>query len=245
MSKMSKIYITSDFHFFHENIMTYCDRYSPRFGSIIEYQNALVEYLADLLGENDILFFLGDLALSAQKSVAGCKDLLAKIKCKNMHFVRGNHDKWLQNADIYECGFKSIREYLLLGETLFCHYPLDGPFGEYGNYKLHKHLWDMFYQNPLIKKVIHGHIHNAALKPRLNVEYINVCVDKNKDKFNVLEFTEVAYADFKAILESKKDAFKFSEKTQKFVPFEMNFAGNYNKKSESIAKQIKSIKSKI
>ena len=218
MPATPKVWITSDFHFFHENVMIYSDRYSDEFHNINDYQNALMSHLASFVKKDDIFLFLGDIALSKDKSVQGCKDLISLLECENKHFIRGNHDKWLQNADIYAMGFKSVRDYLKIDRLLICHYPLcaDGE-GEYAcerRYKIHEHLWDKFYKNPAITKIIHGHTHNNAYKGFANVEYVNVSVDKDKGVFNVLEFTDIAYDEFKAMLE-KQGVCEFSTKQGK------------------------------
>lgn len=216
-SKKGKIYISSDFHFCHENVMKYSDRYSEKFHNIQEYQNALMAHLASFIKADDIFLFLGDLSLGPGKSVQVCKDLLAVLKCDNMHFIRGNHDKWLSNVDLYSMGFKSVRDYLQIDDLLICHYPLNGAYGEFGqSYKQHKHLWDMFYQNDSVRRVIHGHIHNSTLLGIEGIEYINVSVDKNKDKFNVYEFTDIDYDDFKAMLKkSGVNTFSLKQKSKK------------------------------
>lgn len=211
-----RIYISSDFHFCHENAMRYSDRYSQRFHNIQEYQSALMEHLASFVKPDDIFLFLGDLSLGPGKSVQVCKNLLSVLKCDNIHFIRGNHDKWLTNLDLYGMGFRSVRDYLLIDDLLICHYPLADAYGEFGQYKMHKFLWDMFYQNPVVRRVIHGHIHNAVLRGIEGVEYVNVSVDKDKDKFNVYEFKDIDYDKFKTMLKkSGVSKFKRSQKGKK------------------------------
>ena len=163
-----------------------------------------------------LFLFLGDLSLGPGKSVQVCKDLLSVLKCDNMHFIRGNHDKWLANLDLYGMGFHSVRDYLLIDDLLICHYSLADAHGEFGQYKMHKFLWDMFYQNPVVRRVIHGHIHNATFSGAEGVEYVNVSVDKDKDKFNVYEFKDIDYDEFKTMLKkSGVSKFKHSQKGKK------------------------------
>ena len=88
MPATPKVWISSDFHFFHENVMIYSDRYSDEFHNINDYQNALMSHLASFVKKDDIFLFLGDIALSKDKSVQGCKDLLSVLECENMHFIR-------------------------------------------------------------------------------------------------------------------------------------------------------------
>lgn len=209
---MSKIYLTSDFHFFHENVMTYCDRYTPDRTCIEDWSNDLIYFLNGFIKEDDILLYLGDLALSRDKTLDGCKSWLDMIKCEK-HFIRGNHDKWLSDTDILWLGFKTVRDYLRVDNTLFCHYSFDYPYGTFGQYKFHEYLWDLFYDNKNIHKFYHGHCHNTPLR---NCEYkegrvfvgdaelINCCIDKDPKNFNVVEL-DFNFDTFKEILNSGKN----------------------------------------
>ena len=202
-----KLYVTSDFHISHENIMRYCDRYTDSRVSINHYISDLFYFLKGLLKPEDVLLFIGDLACSKDKSINECKRLLELLSCEK-HFIRGNHDNWLSDDDLGKIGFNSVRDYLLVNETLFCHYPLDTAYGVFGQYSRHKYLWERFYQNPRIKKIIHGHIHNS---PRAmtqdGIERINVSIDAKKSGFTILEFKDYSPETIKGFLNSGSSEF--------------------------------------
>lgn len=181
------IYLTSDTHFYHDNVMVYAKRHSK---NIDKYIYGLIDYL-QFIKDDDILLFLGDLALSKRKTFENCKRLVQRIHGQK-HFIRGNHDKWLKDEDILAMGFLSVQDYILLGDTLFCHYPFaDNEF----TYKKPKHdyLWELFYENPSIKTIYHGHIHDGHIHnddkttKGYKVERINCCVDKNHEGYNVVK----------------------------------------------------------
>ena len=208
------IYITSDFHLFHENIMKYCNRYTPDRPDVQAYMNDLFYYLGNLLKEEDTLIYLGDLACSSEKSLEGCKKYLSLLKCEK-HFIRGNHDKWLSNDDLVGLGFNSIRDYLRIYDILLCHYSLSSPYGTFGRPEMHKYVWDKFYENPEIHRIYHGHNHNTPLfstevdkGKRFKkydgyvVEFVNCCIDKNPSNFNVIHFTEFNEDFLKEVLNS-------------------------------------------
>ena len=203
--------------------MTYCNRFTPDRTCIEEYQDDLFYYLSNLFKPEDTLIYLGDLACSREKSLEGCKKYLNLLKCEK-HFIRGNHDNWLSNEDILSLGFKSCRDYIRIDNTLICHYSLDVPYGTFGQYKRHEYLWNLFYENPNIHKIYHGHNHNSPLrgservdgktiirknspKGEILMEYVNCCIDKIPYEFNVVEFKDYHSDTLKNILRSNKCEF--------------------------------------
>lgn len=180
------VYVSSDFHFFHNNIHKYTNRHS---NCNDEYICGLIYHLKNIK-ESDILIFLGDLACSTRKSVQKCKYLMDFINCKKI-FIRGNHDYWLTNDDIKWIGFEIVEDYLLFGDTLFCHYPFDSD-KPYANYGKHNYLWDLFCNNPKIKTIYCGHTHNTNPHKDDNTLRINCCVDFHKQGYNIVPITDKA-----------------------------------------------------
>lgn len=76
------IYLISDTHFNHTNIIKYCDR---PFINVVEMNQTLVNNWNNTVKDNDIVLFLGDFAF---KEVATWKEQLKG----NITFIRGNHD---------------------------------------------------------------------------------------------------------------------------------------------------------
>jgi len=88
---MQKIYFTADTHFGHENIMEFTKR---PFTSIQEHDETLIDNINNVAGKRDFLYHLGDFCFgpTARQQVTFAKEILAKIRCKNIHLILGNHD---------------------------------------------------------------------------------------------------------------------------------------------------------
>lgn len=88
---MITTFFTADTHFNHENIL----KFTPRpFSSIDEHDEELIENINSRVGKRDVLYHLGDFcfAPTARKQTMLAKEILSKIKCKNIHLIVGNHD---------------------------------------------------------------------------------------------------------------------------------------------------------
>ena len=84
---MSKKFYTADTHFFHKNILVYCQR---NFSSIEEHDATLIENWNKKVGKNDTIYILGDFSISTNNEV-----ITNYAKQLNGHkiLIRGNHDK--------------------------------------------------------------------------------------------------------------------------------------------------------
>jgi calcineurin-like phosphoesterase family protein/2'-5' RNA ligase len=80
-----EIFLISDTHFDHENIIRYCHR---PFKSVTEMNKTLVDRWNSKVGKDDTVYFMGDLTLEREKLDYWLGKLNGKIK-----FIRGNHDK--------------------------------------------------------------------------------------------------------------------------------------------------------
>lgn len=102
---MSKVrFFTSDHHFGHKNILKYQER---PFSSVSEMDEALVDAWNKVVGDDDIVYHLGDFTLGdLDKSKAYFKKLKGMI-----HVVPGGHDQWLMN-------FKADRDVILSASGL-------------------------------------------------------------------------------------------------------------------------------
>jgi len=80
------IYFTSDTHFGHQNIISYCGR---PFSSVEEMDFELVNRWNKLVHPDDTVYHLGDFALTDKRGV------VARLRQLSGHIVliRGNHDR--------------------------------------------------------------------------------------------------------------------------------------------------------
>lgn len=81
------IYLTSDLHIHHANIIKYCNR---PFASIDAMNVGLIKNINDTVGANDTLCILGDITFSKDPKVWA--DLRSQINCNNIDVCGGNHD---------------------------------------------------------------------------------------------------------------------------------------------------------
>ncbi len=128
------LYFTSDHHFWHSNIIRFCNR---PFGSVEEMNEVLIQKWNDLVGPEDEVYYLGDFSMAA-RPVEVYTTRLNGIK----YLVPGNHDfchsynkqsrtperhaRWIQQYQ--DWGWTVLAEQMLLtipdlGEIKLCHLP--------------------------------------------------------------------------------------------------------------------------
>ena len=85
--EVGKIWLTSDTHFFHENILKYCNR---PFGSVEEMNEALVKNWNSVVKPEDHVYHLGDFCFG---NVAKWNWCLEPGRLNgHIHLILGNHD---------------------------------------------------------------------------------------------------------------------------------------------------------
>lgn len=137
----SIIYVTSDHHFFHNEIISCFDR---PFNSIEEMTEKMIKSWDNIVSPNDIVIHLGDLAFAGNK---GIHWLRSKLNGE-IHIIVGNHDKY---SILKRNGFIVYDDMIKIGNLLFTHYPIDK-------------ITNPYYVN------VHGHIHNnKTYGRRINV----------------------------------------------------------------------------
>ena len=130
------IFFLADTHFHHKNICSatsvWEDENSTRkFGSLEAMNTTLLQNINFCVGENDILFHLGDFSFQGVDNIKYFRDL---INCKNIHLILGNHDQNIANNRETTCGiptqtlFTSVQTYLEIEinkiPVVLSHYPL-------------------------------------------------------------------------------------------------------------------------
>lgn len=132
------IFVTSDLHFGHSNIIKFCNR---PFANVEEMNEALIDNINSKVGVNDELYHLGDFAF------LHFDDLIAirkQIKCRNLHMILGNHDKphYFHNEHFTSVAhFKELRVAKMMFSMF--HYPMLS--------------WNYYYSNHSYQ--LHGHNH--------------------------------------------------------------------------------------
>jgi calcineurin-like phosphoesterase family protein len=156
------IFITSDNHFFHKNILQYCQR---PFKDVLEMNQTMIDNWNSVVTKDDLVFHLGDFCLCCNnQQLRELRDSLNG----SIILIPGNHDHptRLQNFNIFV--FDSLYSEgvnILNNNLIFSHRP----------------LWKI----PDGKVNVHGHIHDKPSYGR----YLNVSVDVAN--FTPISFEEV------------------------------------------------------
>lgn len=106
-SKEQKIWFTSDTHYWHKN-MTYGvsvwqnkEENCRMFDTTKEMSDHIVDQINKYVGEDDILFHLGDWSFGGINNIWNFRK---RIKCKNIHLIWGNHDHHItKNKELPNC----------------------------------------------------------------------------------------------------------------------------------------------
>lgn len=179
------IYFSSDHHFYHSKILTYCNR---PFKCASEAAEVMLERWNSTVKSNDSIYYLGDLAFLSKSQM---KRFVPKLNGK-IHIVQGNHDYYVNKPGIAE-RFEWVKNYFDLtiqdpeakgGKQLIvlCHYPLLS--------------WrNMSYWTWML----HGHCHSSINNVNEKIKRLDVGVDN----FN---FYPVSYEQVKQIMQKKENS---------------------------------------
>ncbi|MDH2998723.1 hypothetical protein A1D22_11245 [Pasteurellaceae bacterium LFhippo2] len=148
-----KVFFTSDLHFHHQNIMKFSPTFRP-FNSVDEMNEYLIEYWNNTVGENDIVYNLGDFSFSP--NLDRIVNILKRLNGEH-HFILGNHDPIIEEKRVIFLNtkkadgkplFSSIQDYkrvkLASGKmAMLFHYPIwEWQDCHKGAYMLHGHIHD-------------------------------------------------------------------------------------------------------
>lgn len=163
LNKGQRLWFTSDTHYNHGNICTATTQWiNPvtcrEFESLEKMNAHLVGNINEKVGENDILFHLGDWSFGGFEQIELFRN---QIVCKNVHIITGNHDHHIESdKEGIQSIFSSVNKYLnlvvkwnvgtpLMGEQRFAlmHFPIAS--------------WDNMARGAIH---LHGHVHFEADK---------------------------------------------------------------------------------
>ena len=98
------VWFTSDLHLGHENIIEHQGR---PFRDAEHMAQALIANINSVVLQRDTLYILGDFTMKVNGKEAA--RLRHRINCREVHLVRGNHDKKWQGET---CPFSTVSDYL-------------------------------------------------------------------------------------------------------------------------------------
>ena len=148
-----KIYIISDTHFNHKNIIDYCNR---PFKDINEMNNTIIDNWNKYVKKEDIVYHLGDFFLGSKFDL---KDIVDRLN-GTIYLIRDNHDRL------------TVKSYEDYGIIVLKNAPII--MDDYKIMLSHRPLPDTMIKDGYIN--IHGHIHQNKLEDT----YDNNLFDKNK-----------------------------------------------------------------
>lgn len=104
-----RTYITSDLHWGHKNILSFCPVTRARFRGDVDYMNqAMIKEWNDLIMPEDTTYILGDVAFLPSLKAIEIMNSLNGTKI----LVIGNHDRKLLNDPVFRRCFKEVHHYL-------------------------------------------------------------------------------------------------------------------------------------
>lgn len=183
----SKVFFTSDTHFFHDNILKFCNR---PFANVEEMNNYIIEKWNEKVPEDGIVYHLGDFGFGTTSRLVY---LLRKLNGE-IHLITGNHDRKQLKDRVFETSFASVAQqrYIYVEDQAMYlnHCPLLCFDGVYRS----KPTWQLF-----------GHVHSGPNSqdgldiPRLEMLFptqYDVGVDNNN-------FTPISFYEIKDIINKR------------------------------------------
>ena len=103
----SRIFVTSDIHFYHKNIMKYCPESRGHFSNVEEMNRAIIQNWNNKVSAQDQVYILGDVCFSSAKDAATMMNMLNG----NKFLIRGNHDSSQVKSADFKQKFAWVRDY--------------------------------------------------------------------------------------------------------------------------------------
>lgn len=156
----NKLFFASDHHFFHENVAK-----KRCFNSVEEMNEMIISSHNNSVLKDDIVFFLGDVALFNRKSRPAQRELFTDVLNRLngiKYFIRGNHDHdfWFK-ANSYELHDSAMinvvedSQHIYLSHYAHITWPLS-----------HRKAWHL-----------HGHSHGSLIYPYPDDKILDVSID--------------------------------------------------------------------
>ena len=147
-------WLTSDTHFFHANILKYCNR---PFKDVAEMNEELIKRWNAVVGKNDIVHHLGDFCFGRKENII---EIFPKLNGK-IDIVLGNHDHH-KIGFYYDVGFHRVYDRPVVVRNFFMlsHAPMEWVDNEgvYANF--------------------YGHVHDSQVYRTVTPRSVCVCVER-------------------------------------------------------------------
>lgn len=138
-------FITSDIHFSHKNIMTFCPVTRARFKGDVDFMNEeIIREWNAIVTPRDHTYILGDVAFCNAETAVKFMKRLNGMKT----LIVGNHDKKLIKTREFEDCFIDVQDYYSINvdgtKVIMFHYPIAE--------------WDQMHRGSVH---FHGHVHGG------------------------------------------------------------------------------------
>jgi calcineurin-like phosphoesterase family protein len=122
-------FFTGDEHYWHKNIITYCNR---PFSSVEEMNERMIYNSNSAVKEGDIVIHAGDFALCSEEEAG---KIIKRLNGRHV-FLNGDHDRWMGKKRSWD-----IRYYKMENESIIvCHYCMRTWFkSHYNSWHLYAH----------------------------------------------------------------------------------------------------------
>lgn len=146
------IYVTADQHYFHRNVIKYCNR---PYKDENEMNKGLMKNHNSIVSKDDTVYHLGDVAMLGKERIMKLEKVIKGLNGIH-HLILGNHDE--NHAFTYlKVGFATVHTALWVEEFILLHDPAHAVAVDRN------------------QKILCGHIHDLAKFPAPNI--LNVGVD--------------------------------------------------------------------
>jgi len=141
------IYFTADHHFGHKNIIRHCNR---PFGTADVMDEALIANWNGTVRRNDDVYILGDFTM---RPTVEAHEYVSRLNGRK-YFIRGNHDRFLNDYELYKSDFVWVKDYHVLRTEghrfVLFHFPILE--------------WDQYFRGAIH---LYGHVHNNESSAKL------------------------------------------------------------------------------
>lgn len=144
---MSKVYVISDTHFNHRNIIDYTTRINYLDSKdIVAMEEMIVERWNSVVTENDIVYHLGDFGFGGKEMFTR---LVGRLKGR-IRLLLGNHDPKKSQRWYLDAGFDRVYEFPFILDKWFImsHAPIPYLTEVMPYINIHGHTHDECYANP-------------------------------------------------------------------------------------------------
>lgn len=121
---MGEIFVTSDLHLNHVNILKYEPKSRP-FQSVAEMNSKIIKNYNDMVKEGDTVFILGDFILG---DTSETEKIISQFKTGSIKLVPGNHDTDKKLEICAKNGIEILPQLIDFKRGkrgfVFCHYPM-------------------------------------------------------------------------------------------------------------------------